>query len=289
MGTVNFNFRSQALGHYVDVTIIYPTDEYSWYDESRDGSREMMPGLRVRPVYQRGMKFQTVYLLHGGGDDHTLTYRYSNAERYAQDNRVMLVTPNIPNSFGVDTCYSVRNQTFLTEELPVVIQTLFASSPAREDNFIMGYAMGGNAALGAALARPDLYAACVDISGGIGLTVKTETLIRELEGDHFRKYFPLYHATFGEAEEIPGSRFDLGAIARQNADLAKQSQLFIACGSREFIRPRVEDDVAALRALGYRVSYEVAENHNHDFEFWDLYIRKALYELLPLKRAAVQC
>ena len=67
MGTVNFNFRSQALGHYVDVTIIYPTDEYSWYDESTDGSRQMMPGLSVRPVYREGMKFQTVYLLHGGG------------------------------------------------------------------------------------------------------------------------------------------------------------------------------------------------------------------------------
>lgn len=287
MGTIHFNFRSQALGHYVDVTIIYPTDEYSWYDESTDGSRQMMPGLSVRPVYQPGMKFQTVYLLHGGGDDHTLTYRYSNAERYAQDNRVMLVTPNIPNSFGVDTCYCVKNQTFLTEELPVVIQTLFASAPGRENNFIMGYAMGGNAALGAAVARPDLYAACVDISGGIGLTVRTETLIQELRGDHFRKHFPLYHATFGEPEGIPGSRFDLGTIAKQNADPANQSQLFIACGSREFIRPRVEDDVAALQALGYRVNYEVAEGYDHDFDFWDLYIRKSLYELLPLKRSAV--
>ncbi len=287
MGTVRFNFRSQALGYYTDVTLIYPTDEYSWYDESRDGSRQMMPGLSVRPVYRPGMKFQTVYLLHGGGDDHSLTYRYSSAERYAQENRVMLVTPNIPNSFGVDTCYSVKYQTFLTEELPVVIQTLFASAPGRENNFIMGYAMGGNAALGAALARPDLYAACVDISGGIGLTVKPDMLIRELRGDHFRKYFPLYHATFGDPEEIPGSRFDLGEIAKKNADPAKQSQLFIACGSREFIRPRVEDDVAALRALGYQVHYEVAEGYTHDFDFWDLYIRKALDELLPLKRSAV--
>ena len=286
MGTVNFNFRSQALGHYVDVTIIYPTDAYSWYDESADGSRQMIPGLSVRPVYRRGMKFQTVYLLHGGGDDHTLTYRYSNAERYAQDNRVMLVTPNIPNSFGVDTCYHVKNQTFLTEELPAVVQTLFASSPAREDNFIMGYAMGGNAALGAAIARPDLYAACVDISGGIGLTVKTETLVRELQGDHFKRFFPLYHSTFGAPEDIPGSRFDLAAAAKKNAGSAEGIRLFIACGSREFIRPRVEDDAAELRALGWRVSYEAAEGYGHDFDFWDMYIRKALYELLPLKRDA---
>ena len=286
MGRVTFNYRSQALGHYVDITIIYPTDAYSYYDESTDGSRQMMPGLRVRPVYRPGMKFQTVYLLHGGGDDHSLTYRYSNAERYAQDNHVMLVTPDIPNSFGVDTCYGVRNLTFLTEELPVVMQTLFASSPERQDTFIMGYAMGGNAALGAAISRPDLYAACVDISGGIGLTVKTETLVRELEGEHFRRYFPLYNATFGAPETIRGSRFDLEKLAKENADPEKQSQLFITCGSREFIRPRVEDDVETLRALGWRVSYEVAEGEDHDFGFWDRYIRKALYELLPLRRCA---
>ena len=67
MGRVTFNYRSQALGHYVDITIIYPTDAYSYYDESTDGSTQMMPGLRVRPMYRPGMKFQTVYLLHGGG------------------------------------------------------------------------------------------------------------------------------------------------------------------------------------------------------------------------------
>ena len=288
MGAIQFNFRSQALGYYVDVTVAYPTDEYSWYDESRDGSRQMMPGLRVRPVYRPGMKFQTVYLLHGGGDDHSLTYRYSNAERYAQRNHVMLVTPNIPNSFGVDTQYHVQYFTFLTQELPVVIQTLFASSPRREDNFIMGYAMGGNAALGAALLRPDLYAACVDLSGGIGLTLQTDTLRQELRGDHFRRFFPLYNATFGEAEGIAGSRFDLYAPAKRLKDAGeRQSQLFIACGSKEFIRPRVEGDVAALRALGYQVAYEVVAGQDHDFDFWDLYIRKALDELLPLKRSAV--
>ena len=288
MGMINFNFRSQALGCYTDVTIVYPTDAYSWYDESTDGSRQMMPGLTVRPVYRPGMKFQTVYLLHGGGDDHSLTYRYSNAERYAQDNHVMLVTPNIPNSFGVDTCYRVNYQTYLTQELPKVIQTLFASSPRREDNFIMGYAMGGNAALGAALARPDLYAACVDISGGIGLTLRTETLKQELRGEHFRRFFPLYNTTFGEANSIDGSRFDLYGIAKQKKEAGEeQSRLFIACGSREFIRPRVEGDVAALRELGYQVLYEVMEGYNHDFEFWDLYIRKALESLLPLKHRAV--
>ncbi len=192
MAIMRFNYRSQAVGGYLDVTVVYPTDQYIAFDPAGPSRESPVSGMPSRPLYRPGMKFQTIYLIHGGGDDDSLTYRYTNAERYANENNVMLVTPDIMNSFGVDTAYGVNYFTFLTEELPVVIRSLFASSPRREDNFIMGYAMGGNVALGAAVRRPDLYAACVDASGGIGMTLNTETLKREL--DEIR--FPIYRTSF---------------------------------------------------------------------------------------------
>ena len=42
-----------------------------------------------------------------------------------------------------------------------------------------------------------------------------------------------------------------------------------------------------LKELGYDVNYICAEGYDHDFVMWDEYIRVALDELLPLKRAAV--
>ena len=221
MGKLRFNYRSEVLGHYVDITVVYPTDTFRCPETPALKNRSHQLVLREKPdEYASGMKFQTVYLLHGGGDDDTLTYRYTNAEAFAQRNRVMLVTPNIANSFGANTRYGVPYLTFVTEELPTVIQTLFASSNRREDNFIMGYAMGGNVALAAALARPDRYAACVDLSGGIGMTLDAEALKNELLSEHFSKYFPLYGATFGSADEVVGSRFDLKAVALKNRVLA---------------------------------------------------------------------
>ncbi|MBP5304310.1 MAG: hypothetical protein J6Z02_00515, partial [Lachnospiraceae bacterium] len=103
MGLLRFNYRSEELGRYVDVTIALPTDPYTYRDEV--GERFMG---KFKGKYEPGMKFQTVYLIHGGGDDDTLTYRYTNAERYAAENNVMLVTPNITKSFGVDTVYGVK-------------------------------------------------------------------------------------------------------------------------------------------------------------------------------------
>ena len=43
----------------------------------------------------------------------------------------------------------------------------------------------------------------------------------------------------------------------------------------------------ALQALGYPLHYEEAPGLAHEWDFWDRYVRKALYEWLPLKRAAV--
>lgn len=285
MGIMRFNYRSQAIGGYVNVTIAYPTDNFSYYDMTKEVRHHVAPGQKPMPHYVPGMKFQTIYLIHGGGDDDSLTYRYTNAELYAQRNNVMLVTPSIMNSFGVDTNYGVKNAAFVTEELPVVIQTLFASSPKREDNFIMGYAMGGNAALGIALMRPDLYSACIDLSGGIGLTVNTETLKTELESDHF-KGWPLYGATFGKAEELEGSRHDMRAVAQRNLDAGIDLPKFwLIAGSEEgFIGERVKNDAITMKKMGYDVTYLCPEGYRHDFKLWDDYIRIALDELLPLKR-----
>ena len=289
MGKLRFNYRSEVLGHYVDITVVYPTDTYRLPET--DALKNRSHGLLIREkkdFFAPGMKFQTVYLMHGGGDDDTLTYRYTNAELFAQRNHVMLVTPNIANSFGADAYYGVPYQTFLTEELPLVIQTLFASSPEREDNFIMGYAMGGNVALAAALARPDRYAACVDLSGGIGMTLDAEALKNELLSEHFSKYFPLYGATFGSADEVVGSRFDLKAVALKNrAAGLPECRFILACGSLEFIRARMENDARILKELGFDMDYIVAEGYDHDFRMWNDYIELALDKLLPLKRRAI--
>ncbi len=281
MSLMRFNVHSELLQRYVDISVVLPTDELSFLPSP---PQPMMPAhlQRQQRLFSPGDKFRTVYLLHGGGDDDSLTYRYTNAEYFAQQNDLMLVTPGIPNSFGADTEYGVAHQAFLGEELPRMIRALFPSSPRREDTVIMGYAMGGNAALAAAIRYPENYALCVDISGGIGYTLNTETLRRELDGDHFRRVFPLYNSSFGDGASLPGSRHDLHALlTRRLAQGAELPEFRFACGSREFIRGRMEDDAAVLRSLGLRVRCDCVEGFDHDFVFWNYYLEKAMRELFP--------
>ncbi len=287
MSYMRFNYRSDALGRFVDISIVYPAENYCYYDASADPGYHLIPGQEPKAVYRPGMKFQTIYLIHGGGDDDTLTYRYTNAERYALENNVMLVTPNITNSFGADTNYGVKYATFLGEELPVVIQTLFASSPKREDNFIVGYAMGGNVALASAIMYPERYHTCVDMSGGIGYTLNTDTLKAEIKSDHFRNAFPLHNATFGDPDELEGSRHDLRKIAleKQNAGVTLP-KFHLIVGSEEFIFDRVKADADALKEIGYDITYTCVEGYKHDFTLWDKYLHVIMSEILPLQRDA---
>lgn len=286
MSYMRFNYRSDLLGRYIDISIVYPTDSYSYYDATKGIRHHIAPGQKIKPAYHPNMKFQTIYLIHGGGDDDSLTYRYSNAELFAQRNNVMLVTPDISNSFGADTNYGVKYASFLSEELPVVIQSLFASSDKREDNFIVGYAMGGNVALATAIMHPELYNVCVDMSGGIGYTVNTKTLQDEINSDHFKYSFPLYESTFGSAEELPGSKHDLYKIAKEKLDSGTQlSKFFLIAGSEEgFIGERVKADAETMTKMGYDVTYICEQGYGHDFRLWNKYLEILMDDILPLKR-----
>lgn len=289
MGTMRFNYRSQALGRHVDITITLPTDEFSYFDAETLPKTAHPLSRKKLEMYRPGIKFQTVYLLHGGGDDDTLIFRYTNAERYASRNKIMLVAPDLSNSFGADTEFGVRYATFVNEELPVVVQTLFPSSPYRDDNFVVGYAMGGNIALAYAIMYPERYKACVDLSGGIGYTLQTDTLAEELRNRALFSGNNLYSSTFGPAEKLAGSRHDLMRQVQLQRERGASFPAFtVICGSEEFIRERVEGDVKALRELDMEVQYLLVPGADHDFDLWDEYLRRTFDEFLPLKRETIR-
>ena len=117
------------------------------------------------------------------------------------------------------------------------------------------------------------------------MTLETSTMVEELAGDHFRQFMPSYHVAFGEPENFPGSAYDLYPIARKKKEAGETlSHFTVICGSKEFIRKRVEDDVARLRELDYPVDYLCLEGYDHDWRTWNQYLVRGLKEILPLKK-----
>ncbi len=275
MGKIDFNYRSEILGYYVDVTVVYPTDALTI---GKNPSR--FP-------YRDGVKFQTIYLLHGGGDDDSLVFRYTNAELYAQRNCVMLVAPSLPNSFFVDTSFGIDYGRFLAEELPMVAQSLFASAPGRENTFLMGYAMGGSGALAAAIRHPELYSHCIDISGGVSMGLELErfrTILKTKDSP-----LAIYLNSFGKPEDLDGSSHDLSRLITDHLAAGDaMPALTMAVGSEEaFVRDTMLREAEVLRGLGWPPNVIELPGYTHDFPLWDECLKRAMYEWLPLKRAPI--
>ena len=87
--------------------------------------------------------------------------------------------------------------------------------------------------------------------------MRTETLIRELRGEHFRKFFPLYNATFGDPEKIEVSGTLSGFPAEEGSfvkDLSGLADLKNARGEEDWSAG--EDGAVYWQNLGEDIHYE---------------------------------
>lgn len=279
MGILRYNYRSEVLGMHTDITITYPSGQYSCYEPKQCEKERRGIFKKGEKQYHEGMKLPTVYILHGGGDDDSLLYRYTRLEYYAEQNNVMTVTAQAHDSFFIDTAYGIPYYTFFSEELPMVVRSLFASSARREENYLIGMAMGGNAALMMAMKRPDLFAACVDLSGGIGCSLDSQYFVESFD----QIQMPKMYGAFEHPGKLAGSEFDIGYQARKNVEnKVKLPELYLAVGEDDFIRDVVRRDRDELLRLGIPFHYEEAPHLGHEWDFWDRYMKKALDEWLPL-------
>ncbi len=244
MALITFNYRSTILRGATTVSIVLPTD----------GFKEGAPS-----VYVPGVKFQTLWLLHGGMGDNNDFMNYSSILRYAENARTAVVMPSCPGRFFEEPYYS-----FVTEELPKVLRTLFPLSPSREDNFIGGLSHGGDCSLKAVLEHPDRYGAALVMSAA------GTTHSHDPKETNFKLHFDVY----GLAEKNLASGQPL-------------PHLFFATGSGDRGFPAYVPVIDRLDEMGYPLTRLYEEGDGHSWPFWDRMVAAALDHMLPLRHEAI--
>lgn len=242
MALIRFNHFSKCKGHQANVTVLLPTD----------GDRERRGGTTMEVP---GMKYQVLWLLHGGAGDDSDFLNFSNIVRYADEHKIAVVMP-------AGTSFFDKDYEYITEELPRTLRVLFPLSDRREDNFIGGLSHGGDAALRACLEHPDRYAA--------GLVMSAAGT------DHSG---PLEKAAL---------RFDVYGLAEQDLQKgAELPQLIFASGSGDRGLPYYEVVIDKLEAMGISLKRHFVENDGHSWDFWDNTVRLALDKLLPIRHSVI--
>lgn len=269
MALIQMNMMSKALNMSTSVTVILPG----------------IPGARaaetaVEAHYHPGMKYQVLWLLHGGGGDHLDYVRYTGLERYAEENCLMVVTPAAMNSSYRDTPYGQKHWTFLTQELWELVHSCFPASEKREDNFVMGLSMGAHGTFKYGVNYPQRFSDVICMSGG-GFSIP---FLKQA----FREGKREFTSVFGDAEGLAGTCDDVFAMARANLTPKTAPAFYFPVGGNDFIRSIARESADFLQELGISAVYEETPGYAHEWDFWDKKLGEVIEQRLPLKRRPVE-
>lgn len=275
MAVFNFTFYSSSLGRTAEVTAIIPAEP------------PMFPGMAP---FDPNKPFRSIYLLHGYSGSHVDWLRGTRIEQLAQMHRIAVFCPSGENSFYIDDkARSALYEQFICKELIDFTRRIFPLSKERKDTTISGLSMGGYGAIRNGFKNSDVFGNIAAFSSAL----ITDGLAKMLEQPPAASedappspmMSPSYFIhTFGNLDQIIGSDVDPKALAKKLIDSgAKLPNLYMACGSEDFLIEQNRDLHNYLTEIGYEHLYTEGTG-THSWEYWDKHIEQALIWLDELDK-----
>jgi S-formylglutathione hydrolase FrmB len=251
-----------------------------FFSEALSLSTSMTVLLPQRTTTQIGMEGHSsaapppvLYLLHGLSDDDTIWLRRTSIERYAAPLGLAVVMPQVHRSFYTDEAHGGRYWTFLSEELPELVGSLFRVSDRREDTFVAGLSMGGYGAFKWAFRQPGRFAAAASLSGALD--------VAGMRTGRRRPEDPaLVERVWGD-RTVAGGPDDLLALARQ-AEVYALPAMGVWCGTEDVVFEDNVDFRATCDDAGVPLTVDFGPGA-HDWAYWDAKIQDVL-AWLPLEK-----
>lgn len=91
---------------------------------------------------------------------------YTSVERYADERQMAVIMPEVDGTcFYADMKYGYPYFTYLTKEIPALVEALFPVNKERGRRFVAGLSMGGYGAWKWAFAAPQFFGAGSEFVG----------------------------------------------------------------------------------------------------------------------------
>ena len=262
MADGRMEFHAQTIMQHANFSFVLPNDV-------------SMEEVFEPRHYERPTK--SLVLLHGltgtdtdwlfGGVAHEMSIQYNLA----------IFMPTTGNSFYLDRGYAGGNfASFVGEELPAYIRSVFGYCQSREDTMIAGLSMGGYGALRTALAFPQTYSACIALSSALRIHEMAKGM------DESTSVMPaaMIRDVFGELETLETSDRNPEVLVRRlKAEGKELPRLYMACGTEDTLIGYNRDFRDFLRDEGVPCVYEEGPGM-HNWYFWNEYLERGLVKLL---------
>lgn len=227
----------------------------------------------------KGARYPVLYLLHGLSDDHTIWMRRTSIERYAAAKSLAVVMPAVARSFYQDMAAGPRYWSFLSEELPALMQSFFPIATEREQTFATGLSMGGYGALRLGLALPERFAAVASFSGALDVVKRCRA--GGPPGSRINR--AELEAIYGRELQVEGTSADLWSLSQKvAAGSGPKPALYLSCGTEDELLPESRAFRDHLESVKLPVTYRESPG-DHEWGYWDAEIQSAL-DWLPLPR-----
>ncbi len=248
MALLSFSFFSEELCMQTNVQVVMP--------------QKVNRGEIGVENSAGGDKYKCLYLLHGLSDDQTIWARRTSIERYATKYGICIVMPFAERSFYADMKYGLKYYSYLTKELPEIIEDTFNVSKDVKDRYVGGLSMGGYGALKMALRESGRYAACFGLSS---------------VADVYR-FKGVIERSFGDGE-VPENE-DLFKLVKLCKNNDKKPRIYMTVGTEDFMYQdnlKLKAEIEALNCYDYTF---VETKGGHCWELWDVTVQSALEWML---------
>lgn len=236
--------KSEVLGMRTGISLVLPFD------------------INERPRAD----FPIIYLLHGLSDDHTCWWRYTSVERYANQRGFILVMPEVQRSFYTDMDKGLDYFTFISQELPTIIERLIGYKHRRENTFVAGLSMGGYGALKCGFSRPEFYGGCA----GFSPALDKSRLYQNNDVMTGKEIVGIFGNSLKHSDDVLVLSENLVNL---KADM--RPKIYTSCGFDDF----VYNDFLMLKSKldSLNIKYKAEEwSGNHEWGFWDTSIQHAM-------------
>jgi len=221
-----------------------------------------------------------IYFLHGLGRSQQYFKELSATSRYCRDNQLAVVYINAPQSFYVDMAHGMKYFTYITEELPVLLKSLYGLEFPREKTFLAGLSMGGYGTWKIGLSRPDMFGAIAPMSAPCNMKMVGKLLVQRREAGKMNEDYMAFFNAFGDDMDIKDED-DIYTLLKNVSQLPAEQQprIRMMCGKQDELisifkqNAALDEYIRTLNLADYKFwKWDGA----HEYSFWDRAILHAI-------------
>ena len=224
---------------------------------------------------------KSLILLHGISDNASGWARRSQLDYFAEKFGIAVFVPEVQRSFYQDMTYGGKYYSYIAEELPQLISSMFNCSTKREDMMVAGLSMGGYGAIRVAFGSPERFSMCGAFSAACDLSGMLKD--REFwkgQGDIGDNIVNEFIASFGPEFTLP-DECDLYKLVKRVSEQDIRPSLYMTCGHDDFIHNMSLDFSRFCETLPLDFTYEEWPGI-HDWDFWNPSLEKMLAHFLDV-------